>query len=162
MKRKLIAIALSLSFIPALPQNTRAQTGVWEIPCVASGACAVIATYVVAGITYYTLRNKRTRRTWDIDGRNLQNHAQPQPRPGPRPEMRMEERPGYNEPGKVETHAVASPQLCRQMEQKFLMQGRKLKLHRIRRTTNPGLRYDCEFIGEDAVEGWFHDRRGGR
>lgn len=68
----------------------------------------------------------------------------------------------YNEPGKREVHAVSSPQLCREMAERFKMQGRNIKLVRIARTATPMLRYDCIFEGPDAVEGWFHDRRGGR
>ncbi len=64
-----------------------------------------------------------------------------------------------NEPGKQEVHAVASPDLCKKLAAKFEMQRRNLKLKGVRRTTNPMLRYDCIFMGPDAQEGWFAERR---
>lgn len=159
--RKLIAVALVACFSPVvLPQNGRTQvveSVVGGSACAASIGCGVVVGIVfLGGVGYYVL--KANGRKYRVAPSQMEIHSQPIPQAGPRPDLRTQ----YNEPGKVETHAVTTADLCRRMEQKFLLQGRQLKLHRIRRTTNPGLRYDCEFIGEDAVEGWFHDRRGGR
>ena len=162
--KKLVALALTACFAPiALPQNSRAQVAEGAIgasACAASVGCGVVmGAVVLGGVSYYVLNSNG--RKYRVHPSNMEIHRYPQPqaRPTPRGDMRSA---GYNEPGKVETHAVTTADLCKKMEQKFLMQGRRLKLHRIRRTATPGLRYDCEFIGPDAVEGWFHDRRGGR
>lgn len=161
IKRRAQLTALGLTGVlltVSAPRGEAQTAAAAAIPCVASGVCVVIGTVVIGGIMYYQLRNNRTRTVFNVPTNgNYENHAYPQVRPGPNPNMQTQ----YNEPGKVEVHAVTHPDLCRQMEQKFLMQGRNLKLHRIRRTMNPGLRYDCEFVGPDAQEGWFHDRRGG-
>lgn len=162
MKKRLVAIALIACFSPVvLPQPSEAQveTAIGASACAASGVCgAIVGIVFLGGVGYYVL-NANNGKRYRVPPHQMEIHRQPIPQAGPRPEMRSA---GYNEPGKVETHAVTHPNLCRQMEQKFIMQGRKLRLHRIRRTMNPGLRYDCEFKGEDAVEGWFNDRRYGR
>lgn len=147
--KKLLALAIgSTIMINLLPPPAQANVAAGPAigACAANpAACAIIG----AGAATWILWSNGTKLYCTYGTCQRTNQA-------PR-EFRQ-----YNEPGKVETHAVTTADLCRRMEQKFLMQGRRLKLHRIRRTTNPGLRYDCEFIGEDAVEGWFHDRRGGR
>src|SRR5579885_506783 len=144
--KQLLAIALpGLLLIPALPPKP-ANANPAAAVIAACGAQPEICAIVGAAAGTWILWNSG-RHYWCTAGQ-----CQPTRRS---PYVPNESRVQFNESGKVEVHAVAHPNLCKTMEQRFIMQGRSIRLHRIRRTTNPMLRYECEFVGDDAVEGWF-------
>lgn len=143
MNKRVLAIVLATIALPSLQQPAQANAEAARATIAACRASPQACAVVGAAVGTWVLWNNAPKILCTA---------------GTCREMRTQ----YNEPGKVETHAVTHPNLCRQMEAKFQLQGRRLKLHRIRRTATAGLRYDCEFTGQDAVEGWFHDRRGGR
>lgn len=60
-----------------------------------------------------------------------------------------------------ETHGVVSRETCYTMRDNFLRQGRRIRLVRVDRSTNPGatLQYTCIFEGEDADQGYFEEKR---
>lgn len=142
MKHQLIAIALALLFAPLTPQNTRAQTGVWEIPCVTSGVCLVIGSYILGGITYYTLQNRRTGRTWDIDGRNLQNHRQPIVQPGPRPNMRISN-PDEPYHGQIIDYVWGDSEWQARQRCEQIAQQSGLRYVKVRQTSQRGKKWEC-------------------
>lgn len=65
----------------------------------------------------------------------------------------------YNEPGVRESHFVSSEAECYKMAQKFRQDGRKLELKRTARSGNVQMPFLCVFEGEDAVDGYYQDRR---
>lgn len=163
MKKQIIAIALALSFTPAVP--TRAQVVeslVGGSACVASVGCGVIVgTVIVGGIAFYVL-NHNGRKFRARPGELYEIHSQPMPQAGPRPEPPgavysrggREESGHYAETGRLVTNYDG----CRDMEKRFRKGGFKLNLIRVEPHRAPGSYYGwwCVFGGDSREVGRFN------
>jgi len=112
-------------------------------------------TMIVYSLVLFTqpaIAMERVIRDWQRDQPRQRQQAAPQ-------EVRSQ--PVYNEPGAQELHGATSRENCNTMAERFKREGRKLKLVRVDKSTNPGatLQYICVFQGEGATTGYFDEKR---
>ncbi len=138
MNRKIISTALAGLILATTARPAQSNPAMVAAPalCSTGVGCVFVGIAVIGGISYYVWQNSQTGDRY---------HSP----------LNVED-PG-NISGKQETHGVTKSSACKEMEQKFQRQGRRVRLVDVRRSTNRGavLRYICVFEGEDATPGYY-------
>lgn len=144
MNRKIISAALAGLILATTARPAQSNPAMVAAPalCSTGVGCVFVGVAVIGGISYYVWQNSQTGTTYH------------------KPVYSQGTDPG-NIPGKQETHGATQRSACKEMERKFHRQGRRVRLARVIRSTNPGavLRFICVFEGADATPGYYDQYR---